>query len=329
MSQGGGSVLAVWAVLSGVGFGCLGVAYRLGQARGVTPTQIGLVIAAAGCAVFGGTVGSEEWAAPAVVWVLGIGVGISQYLVLKLIRPALARGSLSALWCAVNLGFIIAVAYAALFLGERPGLLQQAGIAAAVACVAVASAGQQPAEGGLRSSQCRTADRLAYGLLLLLILVLTGLSPAFLKYLSAHPAVALEGPRVLPVGAGGADGQAALGGSLMREFGHFYYLIFYAVFAVLILADLAITGAIKARMGTAARVGLLGAAGSVVGMWAWAAASPLPAAVLFTVSSVVSLLLAAAVSVTAFGEKRSLAWYATVGLAVAAVVLVSARGLGR
>jgi drug/metabolite transporter (DMT)-like permease len=51
--------------------------------------------------------------------------------------------------------------------------------------------------------------------------------------------------------------------------------------------------------------------------------------VLFTVSSVVSLLLAAAVSVTAFGEKRSLAWYATVGLAVAAVVLVSARGLGR
>ena len=298
----------IWASVAGVGFGCLGSAYRLGQARGVTPTQIGLVIAAVGCAVFGWRVRGQEWGAPEVVWVLGIGVGLSQYLVIRLIGPALARGPLSPLWCAVNLGFVVAVVYAAVCLDERPSLAQYAGLAAAAGSVLAASLGQ-PGTTSPKGPAGREAGAAAvYGALLLLILGLNGLSPTFLKYLSAQPA------------AGGI--------SLVAAFADLYYLVFYATLAILVFGDLLITRAFHPRIMTLLGVGLLGGVGSVVGMGAWALASSLPAAVLFTVSSVVSILVAAVASVAGFGEKRSAAWHVTVGLAIAAVVLANARWLG-
>ena len=290
------------AVLSGLGFAGLGVSFRLGQAKGLSPAHVALVIGVVGSAVFGSQVGGAPRPAPALIWALGLAFGATQYLAVKLFRIALARGPLSPMWCAANLGFIIAVIYSRLFLGEQPTPMQYVGVAAAVACVLVATLGQPQAESagtGLR--RLRTgAD---YGIILVLILGLTGLSPVFLKYLNARP-----------FGAGR---------TYLTAFSDLYLLLFYGSFGLLAAGDLLVTRALGGRWRAMLAAGGLGAAGSVVGLWAWATACGLPAAVVFTVTSVVSIVVAAVVSVLAFKEKASLGWYATIGLAGLAVVLVN------
>jgi len=291
------------AVLSGLGFGALGIAYRLGQAKGLSPAHIAFAIGVAGSAVFGSRALGTLRPAPAPLWVFGVAFGATQYLVVRLIKPALARGPLSALWCAVNLGFIVAVLYSRLFLSERPSVAQYVGIAAAAACVVIASLGQQGDNS--RDGLLLLRDRAAYGFMLTLILALNGLSPVFIKYLNAQP-----------FGAGQ---------TYLSAFTDLYYLLFYGSFAVLTAADLAISGGMTIAIRGISGPGALGALGSVVGLWAWARASDLPAAVVFTVTSVVSIAVAAVVSVVAFRERASVAWYATIGLAALAVVLTAWR----
>jgi drug/metabolite transporter (DMT)-like permease len=295
--------LVVVSVISGLGFAVLGVSWRLGQAKGVPPTHVAVVISVIGTAFFAGRAGG--FAAPALVWALGVAAGVTQYAAIKLIKPALARGPLSPLWCAISLGFVVTVTYARLFLGESLRPLQSLGVAAGVGCVIVASMGQQqssddsaPAAPGL------VGPKAVYGAILLLILLSASGAALMIKHLSAQP--------------------YGVGESYMAHFGDVFYGQFYAVFGLLIGLDLLLTRPRGVPLKPALAVGVLGAAGSVTGLWAWGVASVLPAAVVFTVSSLVSIVAASLASVAFFGEKRTRSWYAAIGLAVVSVVLVSA-----
>jgi drug/metabolite transporter (DMT)-like permease len=291
------------ATLSGVGFACLGISWRWGQARGVPPTHVALVISVIGTAFFALRTG-EGFNAPTLIWVLGLTVGVSQYATIKLIKLALSRGPLSPLWCAVGLGFIVTITYARVFLGEALRPVQCLGVAAGVACVIVASLAQGHGENETGSGTRRFADRATYGLLLLLTLVASSGTAIMVKYLGALTYLPDQ--------------------SYMDHFGGLFYVLLYAVFGLLIVGETVVTrpGGIPLKWMLAA--GIFGSAGSVTGLWAWGAASALPAAITFTVSSVVSIVGAAIVSAAFFGERASAGWFATLVLALVSVVLVNA-----
>ncbi len=118
--------------------------------------------------------------------------------------------------------------------------------------------------------------------------------------------------------------QLPTGQTYEARFGDCYMMAAYAALGLVVLADmLRLRGRLPALRPWVA-CGSLTAAGSVVGTWAMYAAAARPAVIVFPVSAVTSLLLAAAVSVFVFGERRTPALYTTVGLAVAAIVLVNA-----
>jgi drug/metabolite transporter (DMT)-like permease len=290
------------ALLSGVGFSCLGVSWRWGQAKGVPPTHVALVISAVGAGFFALRAGGS-FSAPALVWVLGIAAGVGQYAAIKLIKVALARGPLSPLWCAIGLGFIVTIMYARVFLGETLRPVQSLGVAAGVACVIVASLAQGQNEDESGTGSHRLADRVTYALLLLVTLVASSGAAVMIKHLGSLTYSPSQ--------------------TYMDHFGALFYLLLYAVFGLMILGESAVTRPRGIPLRWMLAVGAFGAAGSVTGMWAWGAASAAPAAVVFTVSSVVSIVGAAIVSAAFFGERASPGWFATLGLAIASVVLVS------
>ena len=299
--------LLALAAFSGVAWSLLGIAYRAGQLRGVSPVQVALGVATVGAISFGLDARAVPMAqVPALVWWLAAATGLGQFICLKLMRPALDRGPLSPLWCTINLAFVVAVVYARLFLGEQIAPLALAGLAAAIGCVVVASLGQhQTTPSG---AQRGASDYLIYGGLLLLILLSNSLWLTCIKYLSAAH---------LPSGA-----------TLMQAYGSVFSAAVYGGLGLLIVGDLLIVRQpIKVRALLA--TGGLGAVGSILGVWALARAGALPAAVVFTINCTLSLLFAALVSAFAMGGKRTPIWYGTVLLAIAAVLLVNAPGFLR
>jgi hypothetical protein len=68
-------------------------------------------------------------------------------------------------------------------------------------------------------------------------------------------------------------------------------------------------------------LGILAGVGSVSGLWLLGTCIALPAAILFTVNSVSSILFTAVVGTLFFKEQRTVNWYATIGCAILVVVL--------
>jgi drug/metabolite transporter (DMT)-like permease len=296
------TALVALAAFSGLAFACIGLAYRAAHAREVSAMHVALAICIPGVVFFGlAARGSSPSAVPAVVWVLAVAAGAGQYVTLRMVGPALRRGPLSAMWCAVNLNFAMAIGYARLFLGERISTLGYAGALAAAACVLTASLGQQSPE----EARPRPAGaQLSYGAILLTILLANGLWMTGIKHLSAQ---------ALP------DGR-----SDMTAFGNWFAMGVYLLLGLLILGDLLLARRAVPPAAPWLATGAFAAVGSVAGMWALGVCSPLPAAVVFTLNSVVSLLTTALVAAIAFREQRTPSWYGTVALAVVAVVLVNA-----
>ncbi len=298
--------LLLLAVLSGLAFAGVGVSYRAGQARGMAVTSVALAICLVGApffAVKGRAVPLPS--VPLAVWAMACLAGTGQFIALTLMGPALARGPLSPVWCAVNLNFVLTIAYARLFLGEQIAMTSYAGIGVAVACVLAAALGQQTEHTGEEGRRPTAHARLVYGGLLLTILLTNSLWITGLKHFSA---------RTLP------DGR-----SYLDVFGDHYALGVYLVLGGLVLAEAALARRPFGRLRPWLTAGGLGAVGSVVGFWALAGCASLPASVVLTINSVASLLGAAVVSVLAFHERRTPFWYATIGLAVLAVVLVNSQ----
>ena len=70
-------------------------------------------------------------------------------------------------------------------------------------------------------------------------------------------------------------------------------------------------------------LGLVAAVGSIGGVGLLGLSSALPAAIVFTLSSIFSLLGGGLSSVLFFREKANTKWFAMMGLAIVAVILVS------
>ena len=291
------------AVFSGLGFTLIGIAYRLGQPRGISPIQVALGFALTGTVFFG----VQAWpvspsAVPLRVLVFALIVGGGQYVTLKFIRVALARGPMSAFWCAVMLGFIPVIAYARFFLGESVVPTQIAGVAAGVLCVFAGSCQQRTTGGshGIRGS------RMAYGLVLFVLFLTNSLSFVAIKDLGSH---------------------AASGGTMMNVHGTLYYALYCLTVGALVGLDLCVFRHGRVPLAGWAGLAVLAAAGWIGGLVALKACASAPAAVIFTASSITSILLGTTVSVVCFREKATPAFFVMVALGLLAVVLVNWHAL--
>lgn len=297
------STLPLLAVLSGLSFSLIGVSYRFGQSRGITPIQI-IVWASPFCVIFfGAQTPLGAWAeAPRAVWLWALAGGIGQYLCLLLVDKALRLGPLSPLWCASNLTFLVTVLFAALFLGEHITPLQGLGLAGGIGAVLAGVWSVTPAAPALRpDARGGLGQRLEYALILGLLMLCNSLAAIAIKALSGHP---LPG-----------------GGNALSQFSGVFTTMIYLVSWLGVLMDISLRSAWRRPASGQIGLAALAGVGSIGGFLLWCLCAVLPAAMLFTLSSLANVMGAGLVSVVLFREKASGFWFLMMGLAVATVIL--------
>lgn len=297
------------ALAAGLAFSLIAVAYRSNAARSVPPCFVGAGMGLAGALWFGfrsfagaAAPGPE---APALVWGWGVANGAAQGIVVWLYREGMRRGPLGPVWCAGNLTFVTPAIVSVGLLGERLSGLQMAGMAAAFLCVTVSSLGhgEEPGEGGVR--RATAGQRLVYGSILLGLVLLTGLVGVALKHMAA---VARDGAPLNP------------------RFNDCFMLGMYGVLLAVTGTEVWRHGFPKTGAGRVGWNGLMASTGSVLGMVLTARISGLPGGVGFAVIAVASVLGGALITAFVFRDRRGPAWYATLLLAVASVVLFNLAG---
>ena len=122
------------------------------------------------------------------------------------------------------------------------------------------------------------------------------------------------------------------GTSLLDQYSSVLYLGMYSVLAVCVLVQLMMGG--RSLVVTAGKwmpiLGMVAAVGSVVGIYVTGRAAQLASAsgsgaIVYAIVGAVGILIAAVADTVLFKEKRSAAWYGTMVLGVAAVVLGNCR----
>jgi drug/metabolite transporter (DMT)-like permease len=261
------------------------------------------VVSLFGAAVYGAE-GVRQLVAglPPRMWVLGAVTAVTQYGAVRLIRVALKWGPLSPLWCALTLAFIPVVGFSWLFLDEPLQANHLATLAAAIASVGFATAGQVSRESGAASPSAGTGATapLAYGLALLALMTLNSTVGICLKLMNAW--------------------QTPAGESFAVVYRDGYFMMLYGGLIALAGADMLLRRLRPRSLRWMLAAGVLGGAGSTAGLWFLVAAMALPAAVVFVLNSMVSLSVTALIGTFVFGERRTLTWYGTVGCALLAVL---------
>lgn len=274
----------VLAAGSGLCLALIGIAMRAGSGRGIDPLQVFTVLALVGAGWFALQLGQAvSW--PALV--LGTIAGLTQYGAARLFRAGLALGPLTPLWSAMLLCFLEPIAWMALVHGQRPGAGQWLAMGLAIAAVLASS--RLAGQGGERSGPPR---RLAYLGLLAVILVLNGGAGTCLSELQAR-------------GLGGAWAQVMVA--------------LYLGAAIPSWCELALAAERRRPWRQALPWGLLGGAGSVAGLTLLRLCLDAPAGTVFTAQSAASIIGTAVAGVALFGERMVPAWWAVVGLVLAAV----------
>ena len=292
------------AVASGACFALIGMAYKLGERRGLLPIQVAFVLATAATIVFGGLALQADagWPPPR-VWVLGALAGSTQYIALRLVQRAMRMGPMSALWCALSLSFVPVVPYAFCVFGQRLTPWQSAGLLAAAGCVLVAARWM----GRTRAAPARAPKFSAsYLAVLVLIMLFNGGSVIGVTDLSLRQ---------------WTDGQT-YGARFMMV----YLFLFYGWLAALVFTDLA---GRRKLLGTKPllALGALAACGSCGGMLLAFQANQALGSVSWAINGSASIVTMALIDTFGFGERRTPAWYATCALGAAAVVLSSLRSV--
>lgn len=293
------------AALAGLSFSVIGIAYRAGQSRRASPSQIFLTTAVLGFVFSLIRARGTDWA-HLPQWVIGLALlsGITQCLTVRLLGAALRVGPLSPAWCAISLGFVPVTAYAMLCLDEPVAPLQYLAIALAALCVVIAAGSHRPAD----TTEARPTGwggSLLYGLILVVLLLGNGVMDVAMKDL---------GTRTLA------------GQTYKASYSDAFMVLLYASLAVSVAIDLALTRGFKGPLRTSAVLGTIAAAGSIGGVRATTLCASGQAAMVFTVRGAVQLLAASTVSVLVFREALGKRWLATVGLAVGAVALAAPWG---
>lgn len=288
------------SLLSGMMFGISGIAYRVGTLGNVQPNQCGVGLSVIGFVGFG-LLGLQEWQHLDWRLLLILTVtGCVQYLVMVLLRYALKIGPLSPAWCAVSLGFIPVIIYAAICCGEKLSVFQYVSIAATVGAIVSASfSGEENNESKKSSSRW---NKIVYCIVLLLLLLFNSTLSVTLKLCSN---LTFAGSTVTYKSACGnvilsliyffIMTLGAIDLTLKRE----WVFNRYACYAPALLA----LGACSAFI---LQLYLVDRA---------------PAVIVFALSSTVSILTAALLSVGVFKEKITRAWYFTIGFSILAIIL--------
>ncbi|CAN5197829.1 hypothetical protein BH09SUM1_BH09SUM1_07580 [soil metagenome] len=280
-------------ILAGIFLGIIGLGYRLGQARGISTPIVVLYMSACGAAYFATQTSLQSFGqAPARVYFDAIVAGLAQYVCIELVAMALARGPLSPIWCALNLVFVPVIFYAAIFFAEAISVPKFVGIALAISCVVFGALGKKEAAGAAP----------ARAFLYFAILVAALVTNAFL-HLGIKDLTGLQ---------------------LMDRFGGVFFVAMYASLAAPIAVKLLIGRASRVFSRFAVASGAIAGFGSVAGFSVMSyAAARQPAAVVFTIASIMSLITASLISVAFFRERVTWQWCAMIGCAAAAVILVN------
>lgn len=289
------------AALSGACFALIGVAYRYGEDHDTQPHHILLVCAIVGAGLFG-AMSLDQWdSAPSRMWLWGLGAGLSQYALVKLLGVGLRMGPLSPLWCALMLAFVPVILFAAVAHGEPLGRMDLLAVLAAGACVVTGSFKKQ-VEVSQAARGPAGARRWLYGLVLLGAMLLNSVANVAMKVLN--------------------HGDEA-GGSNVALYGNVFRASLYAGLGLAIVSEMLLRRRFGAPLGWTLGLGTVAACGSVAGLWALSVAAAGPAAMVFPLSNAVSIVVASVASVTLFPEKADRIWLATVGLGVLAAALAT------
>lgn len=286
-----------FSLAAGIFSGFIGIGYRIGSKGKVFPIQTALILDAAGF-IFFSTLAKWQYDLPLLVWGLGATAGVTQYGTIRILRETLRRGPLSPAWCAIGLSFMPALVYCWFFRGETPTLWQILSVTATVGAIVVASIGNSKNAGNSHKLESKK-EGVIYGLLLGVMMVLCGIiyiilkSATFIKY-----------------------GDS----TLFNEFSNQIMALAYLFLALPSLLDLSISRTWQINKYFIAG-GVFVAVGGIGSYGIQLLIMTAPAVIVFALSGVTSVLFASLVSVFVFHEKRSYYWYATVILAVLAILL--------
>ena len=201
--------------------------------------------------------------------------------------------------------FLIVVIYSAIVFSEAILPSQFAALVAGVLCVVFASnLGNEPKDD--TNDPSRTVkDKLIYAGALLIVLLGNSMAFVIIKDL---------GTRTI---AAGVDT------TYLMEYRTSIYFLMYLSMAITCFVLVVIQKAKPDSIGDLIKIGSIAAVGSIVGMLLLGFAAALPAALIFTINGMISILVGVIASVAAFGEKRTPAWYGTVGFGILAVILAN------
>ena len=293
--------IVLLSLLSGGLFAVAGIAYRVGMIGNVQANQCGVGLSVIGFIGFG-LLGYHEW--QYLDWRLMLILtvtGVTQYMVMLLLRYALKTGPLSPAWCAVSLGFIPVIIYAAIGCGEKLSTCQYISIAATVGAIISASfAGEGDKESEKQNSSL--LNKIIYCIILLLLVVFNSTLPVTLKLCS----------RLTFANSDMTYNQGC--GNVILSVVYFFIMALGAI-------DLTIRKSwVFNRYACYGPVLLALGACSAYGLQVYLV-DRAPAVIVFALSNTVSILGTALISVWVFKEKITRSWYLTIGFSILAILL--------
>ena len=292
-------------VLSGIGFGLIGIMFRMGQNRNVIPIHISMCMGIAGAIFFGVQLNWHQlFHLPLLALLLPVISSFGNLASMHFTKVSLSRGPLSPLWCAMNLTFLTVVIYSSIVFSEAILPFQFAALVSGILCVVFASnLGNQSKSDNAEPYSSK--DKIIYAGALLIVLLGNSMAFVIIKDL---------GTRTI---------ASSTNVTYLMEYRTSIYVLMYLSMAISCLGLVGIQKAKPDSYVDLIKFGLIAAFGSIVGMLLLGFAAALPAALIFTINGMISILIGVIVSVLAFGEKRTPAWYGTVGFGILAVILAN------
>ena len=285
------------SIFAGFMFAIGGIAYKIGANGNARPIQCAVFLSAVGTIVFG-IIGCNEWNFCTLpVYLTGIVIGVTQYWVIVFLRWALQLGPLSPTWCAVSLGFIPVIIYSALSCGEKLSLYQYFSIVSTIGAIVSASLSSNGGKSGTTWKQ-----KVLYCIILVLLVIFNSTLSVGLKVASQ---IDVPGTSM----------------TLCDRCGNVILALVYCTIMVCGVIELTVGKswvfnrkafwggallALGASTGYGLQLYLVGKASAVT---------------VFALGNTVSILGTALMSAIFFKEKRSKAWYFTIGFSILAILL--------
>ncbi len=232
--------------------------------------------------------------------VMGLVVGLSQYFVVVL---SLKRGPLAPVSCALSLVFLPVVVYAFVFLNEEISILKLCGTLSGCIAIISASFGKKSKEHS-DNSENSISNKIQYLFLLMLIVIIGGLLPIYIKYLS------------FPL-----SGKEA---TSMDLFGNYFFIFLNSAICLTAFIDIFIAKRVKVNWRKIAGPGVLLGCSSICFMvFLSIYVGQFPASIFFPVYTVCGLIVCTLASIAFFKEHFSPALVIMLVFAIGAIIMLT------